>query len=189
MKRLRAGPKMSQRGRSGAVSTSSSSRRNRFMQRETRYVRAGRILPFFSKQSRSRFLAFLCRAAACSSSVICVRCDYVVKRRSMSKVVRFVPLCALSVALFASPGRADPRRPTHVACVGDSITAGANASDVSKNYVSQLQVLLGNTVQVKNFGHSGATLLSAGFGDLPYNQQTEYTGATDFVSNAGAGAV
>jgi len=44
-----------------------------------------------------------------------------------------------------------------VACVGDSITAGANASDVSKNYVSQLQVLLGNTVQVKNFGHSGAT--------------------------------
>jgi lysophospholipase L1-like esterase len=76
-----------------------------------------------------------------------------------------------------------------VACVGDSITAGANASDPSKNYVSQLQVLLGNTVQVKNFGHSGATLLSAGYGDLPYNLQTEYTGATDFVSNAGAGSV
>jgi acyl-CoA thioesterase I len=107
----------------------------------------------------------------------------------MSKIIRFLPLCALSLNLFATLARAEPRKPTHVACVGDSITAGSGASDASKNYVSLLQGLLGNTVQVKNFGHSGATLLSAGFGDLPYNMQSEYTGATDFVSSAGAGSV
>jgi acyl-CoA thioesterase-1 len=85
--------------------------------------------------------------------------------------------------------RADPRKPTHVACVGDSITAGAGASATAKNYVSQLQGLLGGSVQVKNFGHSGATMLSEGYGDLPYNKQPEYTAATDFVTNAGAAAL
>ena len=95
----------------------------------------------------------------------------------------------MAIGLFAGSARAEPRKPTHVACVGDSITAGAGASDASKNYVSLLQAALGNTVQVKNFGHSGATLLSAGFGDLPYNQQAEYTAATNFVSSAGAGAL
>jgi lysophospholipase L1-like esterase len=87
------------------------------------------------------------------------------------------------------PARAEPRKPTHIACVGDSITAGAGASVASKNYPSQLQVLLGNSVQVKNFGNSGSTMLSDGFGDKPYIKQAEYTGATDFVSNAGAAAV
>jgi lysophospholipase L1-like esterase len=93
------------------------------------------------------------------------------------------------LVLFAGSAAAEPRRPTHVACVGDSITAGVGASSSAKNYPSLLQGLLGNSVQVKNFGHSGATLLGPGYGDTPYVQQAEYTAASDFVANAGAGAV
>lgn len=105
---------------------------------------------------------------------------------------RILPLnlaCALTALALAPSLRAEPRKPTHIACVGDSITAGAGASSAAKNYVSQLQMLVGNTVQVKNFGHSGATMLGPTFGDLPYVQQTEYAGATTFVTNAGANAV
>jgi acyl-CoA thioesterase I len=96
---------------------------------------------------------------------------------------------ALAVTFLALPSRAEPRKPTHVACVGDSITAGSGSSAPAKNYPSQLQVLLGNGVQVKNFGNSGSTMLSEGYGDKPYTKQGEYTGATDFVSNAGANAL
>ncbi|MES1184895.1 MAG: GDSL-type esterase/lipase family protein [Myxococcales bacterium] len=90
---------------------------------------------------------------------------------------------------LASSATAEPRKPTHVACVGDSITAGNGATSTAKNYPSQLQMLLGSSVQVKNFGNSGSTMLSDGFGDKPYIKQAEYTNATSFVSNAGAGAV
>jgi len=90
---------------------------------------------------------------------------------------------------LALPARAEPRKPTHVACVGDSITAGNGVNDPAKNYPSRLQGLLGNSVQVKNFGNSGSTMLSDGFGDKPYIKQVEYTNATTFVSNAGANAV
>ena len=105
-----------------------------------------------------------------------------------SKLVRLLPVGAVSV-LFATSAAAEPRRPTHIACVGDSITAGVGASSTAKNYPSLLQGLVGSSVQVKNFGHSGATLLGPGYGDTPYVQQSEYTAATDFVANAGAGAV
>ncbi|HWZ87601.1 MAG TPA: GDSL-type esterase/lipase family protein [Polyangiaceae bacterium] len=79
--------------------------------------------------------------------------------------------------------------PTHLACVGDSITEGFGASSPAMYYPAQLQGLLGNSVQVKNFGHSGTTMLGPGYGDSPYVQTYEYTAATDFVSNAGANAV
>ncbi|RYE94176.1 MAG: hypothetical protein EOO75_02640, partial [Myxococcales bacterium] len=98
-------------------------------------------------------------------------------------------LCLVSVLLCPAVSWAGPRQPTHVACVGDSITAGAGASSGETNYPARLQALLGDGVQVKNFGHSGATMLSAGHGDLPYQQQGAYTAATDFVSGAGEGAV
>lgn len=81
------------------------------------------------------------------------------------------------------------RVPTHVACVGDSITAGYAASSPAKSYPSQLQDLFGAQVKVMNFGHSGATMLSDGYGDLPYEDQPEYQAATSFVSSAGASAV
>jgi len=91
------------------------------------------------------------------------------------------------IVLLPAETWAQPRMPTHVACVGDSITAGYAASSSSKSYPSVLQTMFGNGVQVMNFGHSGATLLS--IGDLPYINQSEYTAATTFVGNAGASAV
>ncbi|PTS97582.1 sialate O-acetylesterase, partial [Flavobacterium sp. HMWF030] len=56
---------------------------------------------------------------------------------------------------------------TKIACIGDSVTAGyllANPS--AESYPSQLQILMGNQYEVKNFGHSGATLLKKG--STPY---------------------
>lgn len=105
------------------------------------------------------------------------------------------PLTASLLALFPialllapSPAAAQSRVPTHVACVGDSITQGVGASSQSTtSYPAVLQKLLGSAVHVGNYGHSGATLLSVG--DLPYQNQSEYTAATTFVSGAGANAV
>lgn len=95
----------------------------------------------------------------------------------------------LWVTLLVSSAQATPRTPTHVACVGDSITEGAGASGPAKNYVEQLQLLLGSAVDIQNFGKSGATLLSQGFGDKPYNLEPEFTEATAFVDNAPPNAV
>ena len=94
-----------------------------------------------------------------------------------------VPL--VPVAAFAAP-----RVPTHVACVGDSITYGYGASNqATKSYPAVLQTLFGSGVQVKNFGRNSATMLSAPYGDLPYKDQAEYTAAGSFVSGAGANAL
>jgi len=94
------------------------------------------------------------------------------------------------VWLTPSLSLAAPRVPTHVACVGDSITYGAGASNqATKSYPADLQTLFGSSVQVKNFGHNGATLLSAPYGDLPYEDQPEYGDATSFVGGAGGNAV
>ncbi|WP_348811458.1 GDSL-type esterase/lipase family protein [Flavobacterium maritimum] len=54
-----------------------------------------------------------------------------------------------------------------VACIGDSVTAGYLLSDATnESYPSQLQMLMGEKYEVKNFGHSGATLLRKG--STPY---------------------
>jgi lysophospholipase L1-like esterase len=91
-----------------------------------------------------------------------------------------------AITLASSAALAQARMPTHVACVGDSITYGYLASSSSKSYPSDLQTMFGNGVKVMNFGRNSATLLSVG--DLPYINQTEYTAATTFVANAGANA-
>ena len=96
-------------------------------------------------------------------------------------------LAFVLIALSATEARAQVRTPTHVACVGDSITYGYLASSSSKSYPSDLQAMFGTGVKVMNYGRNSATLLSTG--DLPYINQTEYTAATTFVSNAGASAV
>ena len=59
-----------------------------------------------------------------------------------------------------------------VACIGDSVTAGYLLSDATnESYPSQLQILMGRQYEVKNFGHSGATLLKKGIN--PYSNTTE----------------
>ena len=94
-----------------------------------------------------------------------------------------------TLPLGAEWAQAQPRMPTHVACVGDSITAGFAASSPDKSYPSDLQDLFGDQVKVMNFGHSGTTMLSDGYGDLPYEDQPEYQAATSFVTGAGANAL
>jgi len=94
------------------------------------------------------------------------------------------------VSFVSSLAFGAPRMPTHVACVGDSITYGYGASNpATKSYPANLQALFGASVQVKTCGHNVATMLSAPFGDLPYGDQSEYSAATSFVSGAGASAV
>ena len=67
-----------------------------------------------------------------------------------------------------------------VACVGDSITFGAGVADrENANYPAQLQKLLGDDFEVRNFGHGGRTLLNAG--DGPYTKSSKFEEALNFA--------
>ena len=60
--------------------------------------------------------------------------------------------------------------PIKIACVGDSITAGAHASNASMAYPEQLQRLLDPTMYaVTNLGACGSTMQKKG--DSPYWQR------------------
>lgn len=58
-----------------------------------------------------------------------------------------------------------------VACVGNSITEGA-AIESGRKYPEQLQVLLGDRYEVRNYGLGGRTLLKKG--DYPYWNEEKY---------------
>ncbi len=65
-----------------------------------------------------------------------------------------------------------------VACIGNSITAGAGIVDPAINsYPAQLQYLLGDKYQVTNFGVSGTTLLKKG--NSPYWLTPKYKQALE----------
>jgi len=49
-----------------------------------------------------------------------------------------------------------------VACLGDSITAGARVDAKTESYPARLQELLGGNCEVRNFGIGGATLIKTG---------------------------
>jgi sialate O-acetylesterase len=69
-----------------------------------------------------------------------------------------------------------------VACVGNSVTYGYGIDDRDTNsYPAQLQRLLGDNYDVRNFGHSGATLLKNGH--RPYTSLEEYPQAIDFAAD------
>lgn len=98
-------------------------------------------------------------------------------------------IALLSLALGSLAARADSPTPAdtagattpiRVSCVGDSITQGAGA-DNGKSYPSQLQALLGDKWQVKNFGVSGRTLLKKG--DYPWWKEQAFKDAHDFNPN------
>lgn len=63
----------------------------------------------------------------------------------------------------------------NVACIGNSITAGAGIKDATHNsYPAQLQAMLGDGYKVSNFGVSGTTLLKKGnnpYWDTPTYQR------------------
>jgi MYXO-CTERM domain-containing protein len=117
-----------------------------------------------------------------------------IRFRRFGRARRFRParvglalLLVFGTSLWASGAVAQVRTPTHVACVGDSITYGYMASSASASYPSVLQNLFGSSVKVMNYGHNSATMLSTG--DLPYPTLSEYTASTTFVSGAGSTAV
>lgn len=65
------------------------------------------------------------------------------------------------IVRVGAPGRhaGTNEKAIRVACVGDSITYGAFASNSSSNYPAQLQQMLGPRFEVMSFGHCGATLM------------------------------
>ncbi len=67
-----------------------------------------------------------------------------------------------------------------VACIGNSVTYGYGLKDPStQSYPVQLQKMLGDKYEVKNFGHSGATLLRKGHN--PYFKTKEFSEALKLV--------
>jgi acyl-CoA thioesterase-1 len=66
--------------------------------------------------------------------------------------------------------------PVRVACVGNSITEGAGNGD--STYPKQLQVLMGDGYEVRNYGIGGRTLLK--HGDYPYWNEAKYTEVKDW---------
>lgn len=89
-------------------------------------------------------------------------------------------LCALALAATSLSAQNEPVDPSayghrvKVACVGDSITAGAGA-EPGWSYPAQLGRLLGKDWEVLNCGNSGSTLLNEG--NKPYIRQKEYADA------------
>lgn len=69
-----------------------------------------------------------------------------------------------------------------VACVGNSVTFGYGLKNREvESYPSRLQVLLGDEYDVRNFGHSGATLMRNAY--RPYTEQQAYRDAIDFAAD------
>lgn len=68
--------------------------------------------------------------------------------------------------------------PIKIACVGNSITQGPGR-DNPDSYPLQLQAILGETYEVKNFGVSGRTLLRKG--DYPYWSEPQFQQVKDFA--------
>ena len=67
-----------------------------------------------------------------------------------------------------------------IACIGNSVTYGYGLKNPStESYPSQLQKMLGEKYDVKNFGHSGATLLRKGHN--PYYKTKEFGQAIKLV--------
>lgn len=75
-----------------------------------------------------------------------------------------------------------PAQKIKVSCVGNSVTYGYLVDDRETNcYPAQLQRMLGEGYEVKNFGKSGSTLLQRGH--RPYIQQEEYKEALQFAGD------
>ena len=82
--------------------------------------------------------------------------------------------------LLALPLLAAAQEKKKVACIGNSVTFGmTHKNPAESSYPSQLQKMLGDGYEVRNFGHSGATLLSKGH--RPYINLPEYKAALDFA--------
>ena len=89
---------------------------------------------------------------------------------------RFILSAAASLLLLS----ATAHQKVKVACVGNSVTYGMRVHDRERNcYPARLQAMLGDGFDVRNFGHSGATLLRRGH--MPYVETDEYREAVEFA--------
>lgn len=89
----------------------------------------------------------------------------------MKKVSLIILALLLSATLVAQ---------VRVACIGNSITYGSGIKDrVHDTYPAQLQMLLGDGYEVRNFGVSGCTAQRDG--DKPWTQMKEYEEAKAFL--------
>ena len=87
---------------------------------------------------------------------------------------------SLLLILLVLPLLAVAQEKKKVACIGNSVTYGmTHKNPAETSYPSQLQQLLGEEYEVRNFGHSGATLLSKGH--RPYINLPEYKAALEFA--------
>ncbi len=93
-----------------------------------------------------------------------------------TRFLQFLAFALSSLPLLAEelfdPAKHDG--PVKVACVGDSITQGAGA-EKGKSYPSQLQEMLGDGWEVKNYGLGGRTLMDSG--NSPYMKEKHYQAA------------
>ena len=86
----------------------------------------------------------------------------------------------LLLILLVLPLLATAQEKIKVACIGNSVTYGyGHKTPGETSYPTQLQQMLGEGYEVRNFGHSGATLLSKGH--RPYINLPEYTAALEFA--------
>jgi len=99
----------------------------------------------------------------------------------MIKRIKFlIVLTLLPWVVSCSIVKTNTEKPLKIACIGNSITYGYGVANREKNaYPEQLQELLGNNYEVKNFGVSGNTLLKKG--DYPYWKSDKYQEALVFA--------
>ncbi|MFT7031600.1 MAG: acyl-CoA thioesterase-1 [Cyclobacteriaceae bacterium] len=84
------------------------------------------------------------------------------KFSSVKVFLSLVLVCLFTFNLNGEQGKSKKDK-IKVACVGDSITFGARLEDpLADSYPAQLQKLLGEKYEIKNFGVGGCTLIRKG---------------------------
>lgn len=90
--------------------------------------------------------------------------------------------CLLALLMLATLCVQSQSRKVKVSCVGNSVTYGMTLGNRETTcYPHQLQLMLGDGYDVRNFGHSGATLMRHGHN--PYHLLPEYRDAMNFAGD------
>jgi sialate O-acetylesterase len=93
----------------------------------------------------------------------------------------WIVLLLLTLQAVSAHGQdnVNSRQVTRIACIGNSVTFGFKLKNPrQESYPARLEALLGESYQVRNFGLSGATLLSKGH--KPYIKSPEFSEAVNY---------
>ena len=101
-------------------------------------------------------------------------------------IMNLIKIFAAAMLVCGSALSADAAR--KVACMGNSITYGATINNEADKYPSQLQKILGDEYEVKNFGCNSQTVQMNGYdltegskpGDCAYRNKQQYRDALNF---------